>query len=152
MGRAIDLKKRNSRKKPARADFKQMRFLGGDDMAGFVKYQVPKELANKIYEAVSVAKANGKIRKGVNETTKAIDRGIAKLVVLAEDVTPPEILMHLPVLCDEKKIPYVYVPSKVELGKMCGIEVPTSSIAIVQEGDAKKLIAEIAEKAKALAK
>ena len=121
-------------------------------MTGFVKYQVPKELANKIYEAVSVAKASGKIRKGVNETTKAIDRGIAKLVVLAEDVTPPEILMHLPLLCDEKKIPYVYVPSKVELGKMCGIEVPTSSIAIVQEGDAKKLIAEIAENAKALAK
>jgi len=121
-------------------------------MAGFVKFQVPKELVNKVYEAVTVAKANGKIRKGVNETTKAIDRGIAKLVIMAEDVTPPEILMHLPVLCEEKKVPYVYVPSKVELGKSCGIEVPTSSIAIVQEGDAKKLVAEIAEKAKALAK
>jgi len=121
-------------------------------MAEFVKFQVPKDLANKVYEAVSVAKANGKIRKGVNETTKAIDRGIAKLVVLAEDVTPPEILMHLPILCDEKKVPYVYVPSKVELGKMCGIEVPTSSIAIVQEGDARKLVAEIAEKVRALGK
>ena len=67
-------------------------------------------------------------------------------------LTPPEILMHLPVLCEEKKIPYVYVPSKVELGKACGIDVPTSSIAIAQEGDAKKLIADIAEKVGALKK
>ncbi|MEM5812556.1 MAG: 50S ribosomal protein L7Ae, partial [Candidatus Aenigmatarchaeota archaeon] len=116
----------------------------------FVKFKVPKELANTVYEAVTVARSSGKIRKGVNETTKAIDRGLAKLVVMAEDVSPPEILMHLPVLCDEKKVPYVYVPSKVELGKACGIDVPTSSIAIVQEGDAKKLVAEIAEKAKSL--
>jgi large subunit ribosomal protein L7Ae len=123
------------------------------NMAGtFVKFQVPKDLAEKVYEAVTVAKAGGKIRKGVNETTKAIDRGIAKLVVIAEDVTPPEILMHLPVLCDEKKVPYVYVPSKVELGKACGIDVPTSSIAIAAEGDAKKLIHEISEKVKTLMK
>ena len=121
-------------------------------MAGFVKFQVTKDLAEKVYEAVTIAKTSGKIRKGVNETTKAIDRGVAKLVVMAEDVTPPEILMHLPVLCEEKKIPYAYVPSKVELGKACGIDVPTSSIAIAQEGDAKKLIQEIAEKAKALQK
>ncbi|HJW96604.1 MAG TPA: 50S ribosomal protein L7Ae [archaeon] len=122
-------------------------------MAGtFVKFQGTKDLAEKVYEAVTIAKTSGKIRKGVNETTKAIDRGIAKLVVMAEDVTPPEILMHLPVLCEEKKIPYAYVPSKVELGKACGIDVPTSSIAIAQEGDAKKLIHEIAEKVKSLQK
>ena len=118
----------------------------------YVRFEVPKDLAEKVYEAVTIAKAGGKIRKGVNETTKAIDRGIAKLVVLAEDVTPPEILMHLPILCEEKKIPYVYVPSKVELGKACGIDVPTSSIAIAGEGDAKKLIHEISEKVKTLMK
>ena len=123
------------------------------NMAGtFVKFQGGKDLAEKVYEAVTVAKSSGKIRKGVNETTKAIDRGVAKLVVMAEDVTPPEILMHLPVLCEEKKIPYAYVPSKVELGKACGIDVPTSSIAIATEGDAKKLIHEIAEKVKSLQK
>jgi large subunit ribosomal protein L7Ae len=119
---------------------------------GFVKFQVTKELAEKVYEAVTIAKTSGKIRKGVNETTKAIDRGIAKLVVMAEDVTPPEILMHLPVLCEEKKVPYAYVPSKVELGKACGIDVPTSSIAIAVEGDAKKLVHEIAERTKTLQK
>lgn len=122
------------------------------NMAGFVKFEVPQDLVNKTYEAVSVAKATGKLRKGVNETTKAIERGIAKLVIMARDVTPEEILMHLPVMCSEKQVPYMYVPSKLELGKASGIEVPTSSIAIVEEGDAKKLIADITDHFKKLTK
>ncbi len=121
-------------------------------MAGYVKFEMPKELADKVLEAVTVAKASGKVRKGVNETTKAIERGLAKLVVMAQDVQPEEVLMHLPILCDEKKVPYAYVPSKQELGKASGIEVPTSSVAIVEEGDSKKLIAEITEKVNALKK
>lgn len=119
---------------------------------GFVKFEVSKELVNKILEAVTIAKTTGKVRKGVNETTKAIERGIAKLVVMAEDVTPEEVLMHLPILCEEKQVPYAYVPLKMELGKASGIDVPTSSIAIIEEGDSKKLIAEIADKVKALKK
>lgn len=121
-------------------------------MTGFVKFQVPKELSEKVYEAVTLAKTTGKLIKGVNETTKAIERGIGKLVVMAEDVQPPEILMHIPLICDEKKVPYVYVPSKLDLGKASGIEVPTSSIAIAEEGDAKKLISEISGKVEELKK
>ena len=71
---------------------------------------------------------------------------------MAQDVTPPEVLMHIPIICDEKKVPYCYVSSKQDLGKASGIEVPTSSIAIVEEGDAKKLIAEIAEQTEKLKK
>lgn len=121
-------------------------------MAEFVKFEMPQDLVNKVYEAATIAKATGKVRKGVNETTKAIERGIAKLVIMALDVTPEEILMHLPILCGEKQVPYAYVPSKLELGKASGIEVPTSSIAIVEDGDAKKLIEEIATKLKTLNK
>ena len=121
-------------------------------MAGFVKFEMPQDLVSKVYEAITVAKATGKVRKGVNETTKAIERGVAKLVVMAQDVTPEEVLMHLPILCEEKQIPYAYVPSKLELGKASGIEVPTSSIAVSEEGDAKKLIDEISTKVKSLGK
>ncbi len=124
----------------------------GMRMAGFVSFQTPKELSEKVYEAVTVAKTTGKIIKGVNETTKAIERGISKLIVMAEDVQPQEILMHIPVICDEKKVPFAYVPSKLDLGKASGIEVPTSSIAIVEEGDAKKLIADIVGKLEELKK
>lgn len=118
----------------------------------FVKFEMPEDLANKVLEAVTIAKATGKTRKGVNETTKAIERGTAKLVVMAKDVTPPEVLMHLPVICEEKQVPYAYVPNKVELGKACGVDVPTSSVAVTEEGDSKKLIANIAEKANELKK
>ncbi len=126
--------------------------MEGMIMAGFVKFQTPKEISEKVYEAVAVAKTTGKIIKGVNETTKAVERGISKLVIMAEDVQPQEILMHIPVICDEKKVPFVYVPSKLDLGKASGIEVPTSSIAIVEVGESKKLISEIASKLEELKK
>ena len=121
-------------------------------MTGFVKYQTPKEVSEKIIEAVTVAKTTGKIIKGVNETTKAIERGISKFVVMAEDVQPPEILMHIPVICEEKKVAFGYVPSKEDLGKASGIIVPTSSIAIVDEGDAKKLLTDVRSKVEELMK
>ena len=104
------------------------------------------EIANKAYEAIEIAKTTGKIKKGTNETTKVIERGVAKLVVAAKDVNPPEVIMHLPVLCKEKNIPYVEVPSKEELGAAAGLEVPTSSVAIIQEGEAKDLIKQIVSK------
>ena len=59
--------------------------------------------------------STGKIRRGTNETTKAIERGIAKLVIIAEDVTPPEVVAHLPLLCEEKKIPFIFVPTKEDV-------------------------------------
>ena len=102
-----------------------------------------KESQDRIYEAIETAKATGKLKKGTNEVTKAIERGDAKLVVAAKDVSPPEITMHLPLLCEEKGIPFVKVASKEELGAAAGIDKPTSSVAIVQEGEAKSLIKDI---------
>lgn len=118
----------------------------------YVKFETGKDLANKVYEAVAIAKATGKLRKGVNEVTKTIERGTAKLVVMAEDIDPEEVLMHLPILCEEKQVPYAYVPSKIELGKAAGINIPTSSVAVVDVGDSKKLVAEITDSVKSLKK
>jgi len=111
----------------------------------YVKFEVPNELKEKVLQAIEVARNSGKIRKGTNETTKAIERGLAKLVVIAEDVEPEEIVMHLPPLCEEKKIPYVYVSSKAELGRAAGIDVAAASACIIEEGDAKELVKEIVE-------
>lgn len=116
----------------------------------YVKFEVPEDLVDKVYEAVSKARETGKIKKGTNETTKACERGIAKLVIIAEDVDPPEIVAHLPILCDEKKIPYVYVPSKKKLGEAAGIEVQAASAAILEPGEADPLVREIIEKVKEL--
>ena len=111
-------------------------------------YEVPKEMLDKVYEAIEVAKATGKRRKETNEAIKVIEKGTAKLVVIAKDVNPPEITMHIPLLAEEKNVPCVQVPSKEELGAAAGIEVPTGSVAIVQEGEAKQLIKEITDKMK----
>ncbi|MEK6907251.1 MAG: 50S ribosomal protein L7Ae [Nanoarchaeota archaeon] len=110
--------------------------------------EVSKELQEKAYEAVEIAKKTGKLKKGVNEVTKAIERGIAKLVLIAKDVNPPEITMHLPALCEEKETPFVYVPSREELGTSAGLTVSTASVAIIQEGDAANLIKEIKQASK----
>lgn len=116
------------------------------NMAKFVKVEISKDLTDKIYEAIEAASSTGKLRKGVNETTKCIERGMAKMVILATDVTPEEVVMHLPVICNEKKVLCVEVPSKLELGKAAGLEVGTSSIAIEEVGDSKKLVDDIKRK------
>ena len=109
----------------------------------YVKFEVPKAVADAAYEALQIALRTGRIRRGTNETTKAVERGQAKLVLIAEDVDPPEVVAHLPILCDERKIPYVYVPSKAKLGSAAGIDVPSASACIIDLGEAKDLVKEI---------
>jgi len=101
------------------------------------------ENADKALEAVEIAKATGKIKKGANEVTKCLERGTAKLVVFAKDTQPAEIVMHLPMLAKEKGIPCIEVASKEELGQAAGIGVPTAAICVVEEGDAKNLIRDL---------
>ncbi len=95
----------------------------------------------KILQLVESARNTGKLKVGTNEATKAVERGIAKLVVIAENVEPKEVVMHLPVICNEKKIPFCYVKDKKELGRAAGIGVAAASLAVI-EGD-KKLMDEI---------
>jgi large subunit ribosomal protein L7Ae len=110
--------------------------------------EVSKEIVEKAFEAIEIAKAKGKIKKGTNEVTKAIERGTAKLVAVAKDVNPPEITMHIPLIAKEKGIPCVEVTSREELGAAAGINVPTVAVAVVNEGDAKALVKEIADSMK----
>jgi len=109
----------------------------------YVKFQTPGDVQQKALEAVELAKNSGSVKKGTNETTKAIERGEAKLVVIAEDVDPEEIVMHLPVLCAEKKVPFVYVAEKAALGKAVGLGVPTAAVAVSKPGAAEPVLKEI---------
>jgi large subunit ribosomal protein L7Ae len=109
----------------------------------YVRFETPKELVDKAYEAVELASDTGKVCRGTNEVTKHVDRGEAHLVVIAEDVSPPEVVAHLPILCEEKKVPYLYVPSKQELGVASGLKKPTASVSILDAGAGKELLAEI---------
>jgi large subunit ribosomal protein L7Ae len=118
----------------------------------YVKFEVPKEVVEAAYEALKIARETGKIRKGTNETTKTIERGKAKLVLIAENVSPPEVVAHLPLLCEERKAPYVYVPEKQRIGEALGLTVGSAAAAIEETGDSEKLVAEIIEKLKGIIK
>jgi large subunit ribosomal protein L7Ae len=99
----------------------------------------------KVLEAVEIARTSGKIRKGANEATKAIEKGTAKLVVFAGDVSPKEVVMHLPLLAKEKNVPCIEISKKDDLGAAAGLPVATAAVAIVKEGDAKGAIEDIAK-------
>ena len=109
----------------------------------YVKFQTPEDLVNPIYEALRVATQSGKVRKGTNEATKAIERGTSKLIVIAEDVEPPEVVAHLPILCEEQNTAYVFVPSKQELGKALGIDITSAAAAILDSGDAQHIVDQV---------
>lgn len=106
-----------------------------------------KGVQEKALEAVELARNTGKIKKGTNEATKALERGLAKLVVIAADVQPKEVVMHIPLLAKEKGVPCVEVATKEELGNAAGIPVPTSAVVVIQEGDAKNAIRALKESA-----
>ena len=91
-----------------------------------------------VYDVVEKARKTGKVEKGTNEVTKAIERGTAKLVVYAADVEPREIVMHLPIICKEKGIPCAEADKKEKLGIAVGLGVKCSSVAIISPGDAEK--------------
>ena len=118
----------------------------------FIEWEATEELQKKALEALEIAKETGRIKKGINEATKSIERGIARLVIVAEDVEPTEIIMYLPGLCDDKKAPYIFVPSKKTLGNAVGIDRPTAAVAIIVEGKAKDLVDDIVGKIAGLRK
>ncbi len=118
----------------------------------YVRFEVPGDLQNEALSLLEKVRETGKVKKGTNETTKAIERGMAKLVYVAVDVDPPEIVAHLPLLCEEKNTPYIYVKSKSELGQAVGIDVDCSAVAVINEGEAKKELSQLISKLEGLKK
>jgi len=93
------------------------------------------QLTQKILELVQQAANYKQLRKGANEATKTLNRGISEFIVMAADAEPLEILLHLPLLCEDKNVPYVFVRSKQALGRACGVTRPVISCSItVKEG------------------
>ncbi len=109
----------------------------------YVKFETPEDLVSPILEALRVAATSGKVKKGTNEATKAIERGSSKLIVIAEDVEPPEVVAHLPILCEEQGAAFVFVPTKQELGSSLGIEITSAAAAILDAGDAQHIVDQI---------
>ncbi|MDD2678329.1 MAG: 50S ribosomal protein L7Ae [Candidatus Nanoarchaeia archaeon] len=121
-------------------------------MVNYVTFNLPDDIQRKALELFSVSKATGKIRKGTNEVTKAIEKGIAKLVIIAGDVNPPEIVMHLGPLCEEKQVNYIFITEKKSIGSVVGVNVGCSAAAIIDAGEGKNLLKEVIDSIKQLKK
>ncbi|KXI94959.1 hypothetical protein ACS49_00230, partial [Bacillus cereus] len=87
-------------------------------------------LTQQILDVVQQAQNLRQLKKGANETTKTLNRGISEFIIMAADTEPIEILLHLPLLCEDKNVPYVFVPSKTALGRACGVSRPVIAASI----------------------
>lgn len=114
----------------------------------YITIKVPKEMQQEALDILSeVIKSGGKVRKGTNEATKAIERKQAKLVYIAGNVNPPEIVYYLPPLCTEKKVAYIFIDDKKDLGTALGLEkISSAAAAIVDEGKLADRVATIVER------
>ncbi len=121
------------------------------DKNTYVKFETPESLQKSLLDIVENSYRNGKIKKGTNEVIKSIERGESKLVVISEDVNPPEVVYYLPMLCEERKVPYGYIKSRAELGKRVGIA-SAASISVTDYGKSDDLYKRIAEELASLKK
>jgi large subunit ribosomal protein L7Ae len=104
-------------------------------MSVHIAFETPKDVQDSVYELVKlVGNGNGRLKKGSNEVTKAAERGTAKMVVMAENVNPAELLAHIPLICKEKKIPFIYVEDQAYLAEAAGMNSggKTAAIALME--------------------
>ena len=100
------------------------------------------KFTQELLDLVQNAAQQKQIKKGANEATKSLNRGKSELIILAGDSNPIEILLHLPLLCEDKNVPYCFVPSKAALGRAAGVSRNVIALSIV-ENDRSSLKATI---------
>eukprot|EP01027_Heterolobosea_sp_BB2_P024983 GEZU01037870.1.p1 GENE.GEZU01037870.1~~GEZU01037870.1.p1 ORF type:complete len:174 (-),score=66.94 GEZU01037870.1:91-612(-) len=138
MGEKTDKKRKRDGEEKTKAEKKERKETKDEQAESTVEPKLnpiakplaDKKLTKKLFKLTKKAKEAKSIRKGVKEVTKAIRKGQKGLVILAGDVTPLDVMTHIPVLCEEANIPYVYVTSKDELGTVAGTKRATSTIMV----------------------
>eukprot|EP00694_Reclinomonas_americana_P006800 EC797370.1.p1 GENE.EC797370.1~~EC797370.1.p1 ORF type:complete len:138 (+),score=59.99 EC797370.1:42-455(+) len=106
----------------------------------------PKKLNKSLLKLVKKATEAKGIKRGVREVVKCIRKGAKGVCIIAGDISPIDVISHLAVLCEDAGIPYIYTPSKAELGAAAGTKRPTSVILVTPPGadsPYKKAFAEV---------
>ena len=107
-------------------------------MSVHIAFETPQDIKDSVFELVKLVgkEGNGTVKKGANEVTKCAERQTAMMVIMAEDVNPPELLAHIPMICKEKNIPFIYVDSQEYLAEYAGMSrgTKTAAIAILDVG------------------
>ncbi len=126
-------------------------------MSVHIAFETPKDIQEQVYELVkAIGKdGRGRIKKGANEVTKAAERGSATMIVMAENVNPGELLAHVPMICKEKQIPFIYVEDQGYLADSAGMTAGTrtAAIAVLEVGkEAQDIFNEVKGHYEALSK
>ncbi len=94
-----------------------------------------KKTTKRLHKLVKKASQAKFVRRGVKEVVKALRKGEKGFCILAGDISPIDVLSHLPVMCEDRQIPYYYVPSKLDLGSAACTKRPTSCVLITTPKD-----------------
>ncbi|KAL7416742.1 50S ribosomal protein L30e-like protein [Mrakia frigida] len=97
-----------------------------------------KKLSKKLFKTVKKASKARQLKRGVKEVVKALRKGEKGLLLLASNITPIDILSHLPVLAEESAVPYVWILAKEELGQASGTKRATSCVLICEAARKRK--------------
>ncbi|TBT97105.1 ribosomal protein L7A [Hamiltosporidium tvaerminnensis] len=91
------------------------------------------DLSQKIFTTIQMLNDTNNIKIGANESVKCLNKGRAHLIVLAGDCEPFEISQHIPLICEDKNVPYVYIKSKSTLGKACNVSRSVIACAVFSD-------------------
>ncbi len=98
------------------------------------KPKMTKKVYSLVKKAVTANKKKG-IVKGIKDVTKAIRKGAKGIIVIGADISPFDVISHLPVMLEESKIPYVWVPSRQDLGTATLSKCATSVVLLKPAAD-----------------
>ncbi|VDM65153.1 unnamed protein product [Strongylus vulgaris] len=103
-----------------------------------------RKLAKKLYKLVKKsAKQPHHLRQGLKDVQKALRKNEKGIAVLAGNVSPIDVYSHIPALCEELEIPYVFTPSREQLGLAAGHRRPAILLLIRPHPDYQELYDEV---------
>eukprot|EP00032_Breviata_anathema_P001416 JZ552723.1.p1 GENE.JZ552723.1~~JZ552723.1.p1 ORF type:complete len:178 (+),score=86.82 JZ552723.1:131-664(+) len=154
---AVEEVKEEAVETPVKKEKKEKDEDNGDDydaqlinLTPIAKPVADKKLTKKALKLVKKSSGKKCVKRGLKEVVKAIRKGAKGLCILAGDVLPIDVISHIPVFCEEKDVPYFFVPSKQALGESASTKRPTSVILVTPSDDSeiKEMFDECVKKAK----
>jgi H/ACA ribonucleoprotein complex subunit 2 len=97
-----------------------------------------EKLTKKVLRTAKKAAKKRHVKRGVREVVKALRKGEKGIVLIAGDISPIDVITHIPVLCEDNNVPYCFVPSKEDLGAAGRTKRPTACMMIVPGGGKRK--------------
>ena len=143
----MSTKEKKSKKSKKEEPEEEEGTLKGDYKSRLFVSPIAEPLANdkltkKLLKLTKKGMREKLVKRGVKETVKAVRKGAKGIVIIAADISPIDVLSHLPILCEDKQVPYMYVRSRAEIGEACKTKRPTSCVMICKPEKSQESVTE----------